>query len=86
MVGVDDGGTGGAGEDWRTLFLSEMDKWWRRLTRSPKRCWLGAKGALSSPGADTVAGAVLDDASTNSRECGGTGVLPVDDKPEVAKI
>src|SRR5579863_7611878 len=63
-----------------------MDRPRSRSTRSSKTCWRAAKGALSSPRADTVVGAVLDDASTNSRECGGAGVLPVDDKPEVAKI
>ena len=52
----------------------------------PKRCWLVAKGALSSSRADTVVGAVFDDASTNSCECGGVRVLPVDDEAEVAKV
>src|SRR5579863_3631330 len=63
-----------------------MDRRWRRLTRSSKKCWQAAKGALSLPGVDAVVGAVLDDASTNSRECGSVGVLPVDDKTEVAKV
>src|SRR5579863_3286359 len=63
-----------------------MDRSRSRLTRSSKTCWRAAKGALSSPRADTVVGAVLDDASTNSRECGCTRVLPVDDEPEVAKV
>ena len=51
-----------------------------------KRCWPVAKGALSSSRADTVVGAVFDDASTDSRECGGVRVLPVDDKAEVTKV
>src|SRR5579863_3981306 len=63
-----------------------MDRRWSRLTRSSKKCWRAAKGALSSPGADTVAGAVFDDASTNSHECGGVRVLLVDDKAEVAEV
>src|SRR5579863_970109 len=63
-----------------------MDRRWRRSTRSSKKCWWAAKGALSSPGVDTVVGVVLDDASTNSHKCGSIGVLPVDDKTEVAKV
>src|SRR5579863_3666488 len=63
-----------------------MDRQWRRSTRSSKTCWRAAKGALSSPGADAVVRAVLDDASTNSHECGGVGVLLVDDKTEAAKV
>src|SRR5579863_9698658 len=63
-----------------------MDRQWRRSTRSSKTCWRAAKGALSSPGVDAVVRAVLDDASTNSHECGSVGVLPVDDKMEVAKV
>src|SRR5579863_8237782 len=85
VVGVDDG-TGGAGRNRRVRLPSEIDKRRRRAARLSKRCWLVAKGALSSSRADTVFGAVLDDASTNSRNCGGTRVLPVDDKSEVAKI
>src|SRR5579863_2303144 len=63
-----------------------MDRRWSRSTRSSRKCWRAAKGALSSPGVDTVAGAVFDDASTNSCECGGVRVLPVDDKVEVAEV
>src|SRR5579863_10252322 len=63
-----------------------MDRRWRRVARWSKTCWRAAKGALSSSGADTVVGAVFDDASTNSRECGGVRVLPVDDKAEVTKV
>src|SRR5579863_1562841 len=63
-----------------------MDKRWRRAARLSKSCWPVAKGALSSSRADTISGAVFDDASTDSRECGGVRVLPVDDKAEVAKV
>src|SRR5579863_713780 len=63
-----------------------MDRQWSRSTRLSKMCWRAAKGALSLSGVDTVVGAVFDDASTNSRECGGVRVLPVDDKVEVAKV
>src|SRR5579863_1443240 len=49
-------------------------------------CWQAARGALFSSGAETTFGAVLDDASTSARECGGIGVLPVDDDAEVAKV
>src|SRR5579863_3586220 len=63
-----------------------MDRSRSRSTRSSKTCWRAAKGALSSPRADTVVGAVFDDASTDSRECGGVRVLPVDDKAEVTKV
>src|SRR5579863_7987920 len=63
-----------------------MDRWWRRLTRSSKTCWRAAKGALSSPEADTAFGAVLDDASTSAHECGGIGILPVDNEAEVTEV
>src|SRR5579863_7857819 len=63
-----------------------MDRSRSRLTRSSKTCWWAAKGALSSPRTDTVVGAVLDDASTSSRDCGGVSVLPVDNKAEVAEV
>src|SRR5579863_1670468 len=83
VVGV---GAGGTGKCRRVRLPSEMDRLRRRAARSSRRCWLAAKGALSSPWADTIAGAVLDDASTNSRECGGVRVLPVDNETEVAKV
>src|SRR5579863_8756089 len=86
VVGVDDGGAGGTGKCRRVRLPSEMDRLRRRAARSSRRCWLAAKGALSSPWVDTIAGAVLDDASTNSRECGGVRVLPVDNEAEVAKV
>src|SRR5579863_2644758 len=63
-----------------------MDRQRRRSTRSSKTCWRAAKGALSLPEADTMLGVVLDDASTSACECGGIGVLPVDDDVEVAKV
>src|SRR5579863_9234786 len=63
-----------------------MDRRWSRLVRLSKTCWQAVKGALSSSGADTVVGAVFDDASTNSRKCGGVRVLLVDDKVEVTKV
>src|SRR5579863_5809156 len=63
-----------------------MDRRWSRSARLSKMCWQAAKGALSLSGADTVVGVVFDDVSTNSRECGGVRVLPVDDKAEVTKV
>src|SRR5579863_3477096 len=63
-----------------------MDRRCRRSMRLSKTCWRAAKGALSSPGADTVAGAIFDDASTSSRDGGGVRVLPVDNEAEVAKV
>src|SRR5579863_4956459 len=63
-----------------------MDKRRSRSARWSKTCWQAAKGALSSPRTDTVAGAVLDDASTSSRDCGGVSVLPVDNEAEVAEV
>src|SRR5579863_1547587 len=63
-----------------------MDRQQRRLMRSSKLCWQAAKGALSSPGADTAFGAVLDDASTSACECGGIGILPGDDDAEVTEV
>ena len=49
-------------------------------------CWQAAKGALSSPGANTAFGMVLDDASTSAREGGGVGILPGDDEAEVTEV
>ena len=86
MVGVDDGGAGGAEKGRRVRLPSEMDKRRSRSARWSKMCWRAAKGALSSPRTDTVAGAVLDDASTSSRDCGGVSVLPVDNEVEVAEV
>ena len=86
MVGKGCGGSEGAGEDWRALLLSEMDKQQRRLVRSPKMYWRVAKGVLSSPGVDTALGAVLDDANTSACECGGIGILPGDDDAEVTEV
>src|SRR5579863_2266938 len=63
-----------------------MDKRQRRSVRLSKRCWWAARGALSSSGADTVPRVVFDNVSTNSCKCGGIGVLPVDDKAEVAEV
>src|SRR5579863_3670865 len=63
-----------------------MDRRCRRSMRLSKTCWLAAKGALSSPRADTVAGAIFDDASTSSHDCGSVRVLPVDNEAEVAKV
>ena len=54
--------------------------------RWSKTCWRAAKGALSSPGADTTFRAVLDDASTSARKCGCVGVLLVDNDAEVAEV
>ena len=65
---------------------SEMDRPRSRSARSSKTCWRAAKGALSSPGANTAFGTVLDDASTNAREAGGVRILPGDDEAEVAKV
>src|SRR5579863_4134621 len=63
-----------------------MDRQQSRSTRWSKTCWRAAKGALSLPRTDTVAGAIFDDASTSSRDCGGIRVLLVDDEAEVAKV
>src|SRR5579863_4251240 len=63
-----------------------MDRWQRWSARLPKSCWQAAKGVLSLPQADAVSGAVFDDMSTNAHECGGVGVLLVDDEVEVAEI
>src|SRR5579863_6812883 len=63
-----------------------MDRRRSRSTRWSRRCWLAAKGALSSPRANTVFGTVLDDASTSARDGGGIRVLPGDDEAEVAEI
>src|SRR5579863_9504040 len=86
MVGKDGVGSGDAGEDWRMLLLFEMDRRRRRLARSSKMRWRAARGALFSSRADTTFRAVLDDASTSVHECGGIGVLPVDEEAEVAKV
>src|SRR5579863_9498649 len=63
-----------------------MDRRRRWSMRWSKTCWRAAKGALSLPGVDTTFGVVLDDASTSVRECGGVGVLPVDNDAEVAEV
>src|SRR5579863_1601939 len=86
VVGVDDGGAGGAGKSRTVRLPSEMDRRRRRAARSSRRCWLAAKGALSSPRANTVFGTVLDDASTSARDGSGVRVLPGDDEAEVAEI
>src|SRR5579863_9344172 len=86
VVGKGCGGSEGAGEDWRALLLSEMDKRRRRLARSPKMYWWVAKGVLSLSGADTALGVVLDDVSTSARKCGGVGIPSGDDDAEVAEV
>src|SRR5579863_1891067 len=63
-----------------------MDRSRRRAARSSRRCWLAAKGALSSPGVNTALGTVLDDANTSAREGGGVGIPLADDEAEITEV